>query len=180
MEHDEGKTGTDQETTEEQQHSVEVETDEDKNGGAEEKASEVLVTVKSWLGTVGDSVSQIVSNVAGERPWVPATDVYTTDNDLVVLADVPGLSASALKVDPTPLTMTISGAVESDDREEAVEYVQRGRHRGAFEVHLDLPTEIRHEQVSAKLKKGVLEVRAPLAVIEKPTVTVTQEDEDEE
>lgn len=174
MEQDESKTGAEDATTEEQ---AATEAAEPAAGGG--KSAEVIDTVKAWLGTVGESVSHIVSSVAGARPWVPATDVYVTDADLVVLADLPGVGADSLKVDPTPLSLTLSGTAEGDDREEAVEYSQRGRPRGAFEVHLDLPSEIRHEQVSAKLKRGVLEVRAPLAVIEKPAVTVTQEDEGE-
>ncbi|MBP7560689.1 MAG: Hsp20/alpha crystallin family protein [Armatimonadetes bacterium] len=175
MEQDESKTGTEHESPEEQ-----ASTETSKPAAAEGKSSEVIDTVKSWLGTVGESVSHIVSTVAGSRPWVPATDVYTTDTELVVLADLPGVSTDALKVDPTPLSLILTGAGEADDREEAVEYSQRGRPRGDFEVHLDLPAEIKHGQVSAKIKRGVLEVRAPLAVVEKPTVTVIQEEDGEE
>lgn len=167
MEQGEGRTGTEQEPIEERG------TTETEAG----KSAEVLDTVKSWLDTVGESLSHLVSTVAGARPWVPATDVYTTNTELVVLADLPGVTADQLRVDPTPTTLTLSGKAEEDDREEAVAYAQRGRPRGAFEIHLDLPAAIEHDRVSARLRGGVLEVRAPLAIIEKPVVTVVEEEE---
>jgi len=135
-------------------------------------------TVKNWLSTVGETVSGLVSQVTAQRPWVPATDVYITASELVVLVDLPGVASGDLQVDPSPLSITISGKRCAEDPPEAKDYAQRGRDRGAFEKTITLQSAIRHAELSAKLSKGVLELRARLAVIEKPKVTVVAEDED--
>jgi HSP20 family molecular chaperone IbpA len=135
-------------------------------------------TVKNWLSTVGETVSGLVSQVTAHRPWAPATDVYVTAGELVVLADLPGVSSGDLEIDATPTSITVSGKRCADDAPEAKEYVQRGCDRGPFEKTIALQSEIRHGEVSAKLNKGVLELRAPLEVTKKPKVTVVAEDAD--
>lgn len=123
--------------------------------------SELTETVKTWWTTALASIKASVGQLSSTRPWVPATDVCTAEGWLVVRADLPGVQSEDLDVQATPMTLTISGKLEEDDPCGA-EFAERGRQRGAFSKTLALPAEIDASQLSAALKRGVLEVRAPL------------------
>jgi HSP20 family protein len=144
--------------------------------------TDTMATVRSWLGTVGETVGHAVSGLVSQLSqlstagtWVPATDVFTTESELVLLADVPGAESGEVDVEATGMSITISG--KTPDRVEgAVRVAARGRNSGPFEKVVPLPAEIQHGAVKASMKRGVLEVRAPLAVGEKAAVDVSTDE----
>jgi HSP20 family protein len=96
-----------------------------------------------------------------EARWTPSVDVYETDTEVVVKAEVPGMKKEDLQVAATPEAITISGqtATEKEVREES--YVRRERRTGRFSRTLPLPAAIKADETKAKFVDGVLEVRAP-------------------
>lgn len=125
---------------------------------------DIAAKAKSWATTVVGAASGFVSQVIGSRPWVPATDVYVTATEVVVLADLPGVSAESLTTAATAKTLTITGQCSAPELPGDGEWVQRGRNYGPFERIVELPREVRSGEIKAALKRGVLEVRMPLAV----------------
>jgi HSP20 family molecular chaperone IbpA len=119
---------------------------------------------KTWASSVVGAASGFVSQVVGARPWVPATDILVTPTELIVFADLPGAEPATLRTSATAKTVTISGTVTKMDLPQEGEWVQRGRNLGPFEKVIELPREIRAGEIAATLKRGVLELRAPLAV----------------
>ena len=96
-----------------------------------------------------------------EARWTPNVDVYQTDTEVVVKAEVPGIKKEDLQVAATPEAITISGqtAVEKEVRDE--NYLHRERRTGRFSRTLPLPAAIKADETKAKFADGVLEVRAP-------------------
>lgn len=126
--------------------------------------SDLAGKAKTWASGVVGAASGFVSQVISGRPWVPATDICTTTTELVILADLPGVEPANLKTSATAKAVTITGALAKPDLLEDAEWVQRGRNQGAFEKVIELPREIRSAEIQAKFRRGVLELRAPLAV----------------
>lgn len=91
----------------------------------------------------------------------PALDVYEEKDDVVVKAELPGMVKEEIEVNLAGGTLTIRGEKrrEEDVKEEG--YTYRERSYGAFVRSLDLPCEVKGDQVKASFKDGVLEVRMP-------------------
>ena len=90
--------------------------------------------------------------------WMPRIDVTTTDEDMVVFAEVPGLSREDMEVDVGEGMLTIKGErtceVEKD-------WLIHERSCGSFERTLTLPEGVDPDKITADYKDGVLEVHVP-------------------
>jgi HSP20 family protein len=102
----------------------------------------------------------------GETFKTPDVDIYETDDELVLVADVPGVAqdGAELKLEEGVLEITAHGRQGTDDREpDHEEYRSTGFYR-AFR----LSEEIDAEKIKAELKDGVLTVRLPKSARAKP------------
>jgi HSP20 family protein len=97
--------------------------------------------------------------VEGSR--MPAVDVYEEKDDIVIKAEVPGLSKEDISVQVTDATLTIKGEKKREEATDEDDYYCRERSFGSFTRAVDLPCEVKADQVKASFKNGVLEVRMP-------------------
>jgi HSP20 family protein len=95
------------------------------------------------------------------RLEAPALDVYEEKGDLVVKAELPGLSKEDIDIILTGSTMTIKGEKKKVEEIKEDDYYRCERSYGAFARSIDLPAEVQAEKVKASYKDGVLEVRLP-------------------
>jgi HSP20 family protein len=97
----------------------------------------------------------------GAELWAPNVDVFQRGNELVVKADLPGLSKDDVTVDVADDAVTIQGERRSE-REEDREGVYRvERSYGSFYRVIPLPEGAITEQAKAQFKDGVLEITMP-------------------
>lgn len=104
----------------------------------------------------------------GERLAVLPVDVYTTADELVVQASVPGLDPDNVEVTIEGGTLTIKG--ETKPPLDNVEYHIQERHYGPFSRTLALNVPIEPEQAEAVFDKGVLTLTIPKAQEVRPRV----------
>ena len=96
-----------------------------------------------------------------ERLFAPALDVYETDTEVVVKAELPGVKKEDVEVLIRDNNLIIRGE-KKEEREEKTEALHRvERVYGKFERVISLPVEVKLEGVKAEFKDGVLEVRFP-------------------
>jgi HSP20 family protein len=93
--------------------------------------------------------------------WVPAVDIYETDQNIVLKAELPG-------VDPKDVEATVhEGALylkgerkyEKEVKEENYHHVERAY--GSFARSFSLPASVDAEKVVAEFKDGVLTLTMP-------------------
>ena len=101
---------------------------------------------------------------AEEYEVAPAVDVYETDDEVVVKAELPGTKKEDVEVTATEDRVLISGKSTTTEEVEEDNYYRREMRYGSFRRSVALPHAIDPEAVSAKFADGVLEVRAPKAV----------------
>jgi HSP20 family protein len=90
--------------------------------------------------------------------WQPALDVEETDKEILVRAEIPGVSADDLDLAIQNNTLVISGEKkESQERKEGG-YVYQERRYGSFCREVALPTAVDEANVKAEYKDGVLHV----------------------
>lgn len=92
---------------------------------------------------------------------MPAVDVYEEKDDVVIKAEIPGLSKEDITVQVTGSTLTIKGEKKREEQIKEDDYYCCERSFGAFTRAVELPSDVKADQVKASFKNGVLEVRMP-------------------
>lgn len=117
--------------------------------------------------TPRDAVPAHVPTSPERMLFNPPIDIYVTDEGLVLLADLPGVSSETLELQVQDNKLTLFGRVENYVPEGAL-----GRHEeygiGDFLRSFILSDEVDHERISAKLTNGVLKVVLPKAARSEP------------
>jgi HSP20 family protein len=97
--------------------------------------------------------------------WTPAVDIYETDRDIVISAELPGMDEGDVDVEVRETVLTIRGE-RRFEREEKQEnnYHRVERSYGKFSRAFSLPKNVETDRITARFDKGVLEVRLPKSV----------------
>jgi HSP20 family protein len=108
----------------------------------------------SWFPTLG---LRPISRVE----LAPRVDVYETDTEVVVKAELPGVAKEDVEVVAEDGHLKIRGSAHRDEEVKEESYYRCERSFGEFERVVHLPSEIDEQNVKAKYENGVLEIRAP-------------------
>ena len=113
-------------------------------------------------GGIGDlRGSQWWPTSLGTGSWSPDIDIYERKGQLVIHADVPGLTKNDVKVEVSDGELVIEGErkMEQEDKENGS--YRRECAYGAFRRALRLPEGVKADRAKATFKDGVLEVTMP-------------------
>jgi HSP20 family protein len=103
------------------------------------------------------------------RRWIPAMDLVETEDNLVLRADLPGMSEDDLNIEIKDGVLTVSGERKAEHEEKGEGFHRVERSFGSFSRSLSLPDGAQADRVAADFKDGVLEVRIPKPEETKPT-----------
>lgn len=92
---------------------------------------------------------------------MPPVDVFEDKDDIVVKAELPGMTKEDIEVSLTDHTLTIKGEKKKEEEVKEENYYRSERSYGSFVRTVELPTEVYTDKVKAAFKNGVLEVRVP-------------------
>src|SRR5205807_6714665 len=102
------------------------------------------------------------------RPWSPAVDIFETENELVLKADVPDVELKDIDVRVENQTLTISGERQFHQDENSKGYHRIERSYGSFVRSFSVPNTVDTEKVAADYKNGVLTISLPKKEAAKP------------
>ena len=97
----------------------------------------------------------------------PHVDILEKDDELIVLADVPGTSPEDIEVDFEDGTLTIDAKVATRDDKDA-EYLVREYGVGNYHRTFQVGEAVDGEKISAEYAHGVLSLHLPKADAAKP------------
>jgi HSP20 family protein len=103
---------------------------------------------------------------AGTGAWVPAVDIYETNESFVVKAELPEVLETDINIIVEDNTLRISG--ERKSRREGKSYFQIERYYGSFSRSFVLPAIVEKSDIKATLKDGILNVILPKIAEELP------------
>ena len=115
-----------------------------------------------------DAFSRLLSEPQANRPWSPAVDIYETENELVLKADLPDVEAQDVNVRVENLTLTISGERKFDKSTNEKGFHRIERSYGNFPRSFAVPNTFDTENIAASFKNGVLTVKLPKKEAAKP------------
>lgn len=114
-----------------------------------------------------DSLSRLFSEPAS-RPWSPAVDIYETENDLVLKADVPEIDPKNVTIQMENGTLTVRGERRFEEQKNGKGFHRIERGYGSFVRAFSLPDTVDAEKVKADYKNGVLTITLPKKEVAKP------------
>jgi HSP20 family protein len=103
-----------------------------------------------------------------EGAWLPAVDVSETDSEMVVRAELPGMTQDDIEVNLQDNVLTLKGEKKQEKKEEKENYHRVERSYGSFSRSFTLPAGVNQDEVKATFKDGVLEIAMPKTEEAKP------------
>ena len=100
--------------------------------------------------------------------WRPATDIYDTDNALVIKTELPGIGKDDVSIDVKGNVLTIKGERSFDKEIKEENYYRKERSFGKFQRSVALPEAVNPEVIKANFKNRVLEIKVPKTEEKKP------------
>ena len=101
--------------------------------------------------------------------WVPPVDIFETDkHDLVLRAELPGMTREDIEVTVENGTIVIKGEKKFDPEVKEEHYRRIERTYGAFQRSFTLPNTVDATKVAAEYKNGVLTITLPFKEEAKP------------
>ena len=127
-----------------------------------------LSTLQDEVNRLFDSTFKANSSSSTLTSWAPAVDIYETENELVVKADLPDLSEKDIDVRVENNMLTIRGERQFDQTVKEDNFLRVERSYGAFSRSFSLPNTVDTEKIRASYKNGVLKVELPKRAESKP------------
>ncbi len=97
-------------------------------------------------------------NGSDSRTWVPALDVWETDEELVYSFDLPGVPQDKIAIEFDDGALTVSAERERTEEVKQDRFYRFERRHGTFARSIGLPPGATEDSISADYKDGVLEV----------------------
>jgi HSP20 family protein len=100
----------------------------------------------------------------------PKTDMFEEEDQLVIKAEMPGVGKKDLDIslEGDVLTIKAEKKEEKEEGEKGTTNYTRERRFGQYIRYMTLPSRVDADNITATLKKGLLEIRMPKAEAPKP------------
>jgi HSP20 family protein len=121
-----------------------------------------------------DTVNRLFSDQTSTRPWAPSVDIFETDNELVLKADVPGVDEKEIDIRIENGTLLLKGERKFERDEKNKGFHRLERSYGSFVRYFTVPETVDTDNVKADFKQGVLTVVLPKKEIAKPKAIKVQ------
>ena len=115
-----------------------------------------------------DAFARVLNEPQTNRPWSPTVDIYETEDELVLKADVPDVDLKDIDVHVENQTLTISGQRKFEQQDSGKGYHRIERSYGNFVRSFAVPNSFDTEKIGASYKNGVLSVTLPKKEAAKP------------
>jgi HSP20 family protein len=115
-----------------------------------------------------EAFNRFFTEPAEARPWSPSVDILENENELLLTADLPGVSMKDIDVRIEDGTLTLSGERKFEKASDKGGYHRIERSYGSFKRYFSLPESVDAEKVGAAYENGVLKVTLPKKELAKP------------
>lgn len=109
-----------------------------------------------------------VPNSSVTAAWLPAVDVFENKDAVKIVAELPGVRPSDVKIALENNTLSLTGEKQQVAEESADRVHRYERTYGAFERTFTLPSTVDADRIEALFEHGVLTISIPKAERAKP------------
>jgi len=114
--------------------------------------------------------SELTTPAEQTRPglvFTPAADIFETDKEITLLADMPGVRPKDLNIDLDENILTLDGDVKSPEGANEVDVITEYR-TGKYYRQFRLSQVVDQAKIDAELKDGVLRLKLPKVEAARP------------
>jgi HSP20 family protein len=115
-----------------------------------------------------DAFTRFFTEPQSNRPWSPSVDIYETENELVLKADLPDVELKDIDVRVENQTLTLAGERKFEKEDGGKGYHRIERSYGNFVRSFAVPSAFDTDQINASYRNGVLTVTLPKKEAAKP------------
>ena len=94
--------------------------------------------------------------------FTPAVDIFESEEEIVLLADMPGVASDRVTIDLQNDELKVTGEVESQGSKNET-YLLREYETGRYHRHFRISDRIDQDRINATMKDGVLRLLLPKA-----------------
>jgi HSP20 family protein len=127
-----------------------------------------LSSLQEQVNRLFESGLQGRSDHSALTTWAPAVDIYETENELVLKADLPAIGEKDLDIRVEHNMLTIRGERKFESEVKEDNYLRIERTYGSFSRSFGLPNTVHTEAIRAEYKNGVLTIEMPKRAESKP------------
>jgi HSP20 family protein len=127
-----------------------------------------LSSLQEQVNRLFDSSFKAGADNAALTTWAPAVDIYETENELVIKADLPDMEEKDIDVRVENNMLTIRGERKFEESVKEDNYLRVERAYGSFSRSFSLPNTVSTDAIQANYKNGVLKVELPKRAESKP------------
>jgi HSP20 family protein len=127
-----------------------------------------MTTVVRWeplreLASLQTEMSRFMNGLLEEngratQGWVPAVDVWETEDELVYAFDLPGIPEEEIAVELEDGALTVSAERQRGHKVEGDRFYRYERRFGSFSRTIGLPQGVSEDAITANYENGMLEV----------------------
>jgi len=100
--------------------------------------------------------------------WNPVVDIYDNEDNIVIKAELPGVSKKDIDIDIKDRVLTLKGERSADNQVKEDNYYRRERTYGRFERSFTLPANVDPDKIKADYSDGVLKIEVSKPEDQKP------------
>ena len=126
------------------------------------------LTLQEQLGRVFGDVPERTGEESNLTAWAPAVDIYETENELVIKADLPEVNPQNLDIRVANNILTIRGERKFEKKVNEENYLRIERAYGSFTRSFSLANSVKSEEIKADCQNGALTLHIPKAEETKP------------
>jgi HSP20 family protein len=127
-----------------------------------------LSTLQEQVNRLFDTSFKTNADNSTLTSWAPAVDIYETENELVIKADLPDVAEKDIDVCVENNMLTIRGERKFEESVKEDNYLRVERAYGSFSRSFSLPNTVNTEAIQARYNNGVLKVELPKRAESKP------------
>jgi HSP20 family molecular chaperone IbpA len=107
-----------------------------------------------------ESPSEEMERTRSRRAFIPRADIYESDNEIIVLADIPGANENNVDITLEKNVLSITAYIEPT-RTGEYEIAYAEYEEGDYQRSFRLSDEIDRNKIEASVSDGVLRLRLP-------------------
>jgi len=125
-------------------------------------------TLQEQLNRVFGDMLERAGNESNLTPWAPAVDIFETEHELVVQADLPDVNPQDLDIRFENNILTIRGERKFENKVNEENYLRVERAYGSFSRSFSLANSVKSDAIKADYQNGVLTLTIPKREEAKP------------
>jgi HSP20 family protein len=100
--------------------------------------------------------------------WTPSVDIFETENELILTAEVPGVEEDNIEIKIEDNTLCLNGERKFEKETKEENYHRIERSYGSFYRSFTIPRNVDQEKIKAEHDNGVLRISMPKKPESKP------------